>query len=109
MMSRPGGSRDPKYGRFDGVGRKRLRLREERQLRGPNSPAAAKSYRHLCVALTPSAIVGVAMQTVQRCVERITRLYEQGADEIRIGDYVRRWWTWVRSGLGRVDIDDGGF
>jgi hypothetical protein len=29
----------------------------------------------------------------------MNRLYEQGADAIRIGDYVRRWWTWVRSGL----------
>ena len=35
--------------------------------------------------------VGVAVQTVERCVERINRLYEQGADAIRIGDYVRRW------------------
>ena len=34
-----------------------------------------------------------------RCVERMNRLYEQGADKFRIGDYVGRWHVWVRSGL----------
>lgn len=32
----------------------------------------------------PSEIVGVATQTVQRCVERINRLYEQGAGAVGI-------------------------
>jgi hypothetical protein len=35
------------------------------------------------------------MQTIQRCVERMNRAYEQGADAIRIGEYVRRRWAWV--------------
>jgi hypothetical protein len=26
--------------------------------------------------------------------------YEQGADYLRIGEYVRHWLKWVRSGLG---------
>jgi hypothetical protein len=26
-------------------------------------------------------------------------VYEQGADAVRIGEYVRRRWAWVRSGL----------
>ena len=30
--------------------------------------------------------------------ERVTRLYEQGASERRIGDYVRRWVGWVNGG-----------
>jgi hypothetical protein len=34
----------------------------------------------------PSGIVGVATQTVQRCVEGMSRLDEQGADEIRVAD-----------------------
>ena len=40
----------------------------------------------------------LAAQTKQRFVERATRLYEQGATASRIGDYVRHWLTWVRSG-----------
>ena len=36
---------------------------------------------------------------MQRFVERITRLYEQGADEIRIGKYVRRWLIWLTTGV----------
>jgi len=41
----------------------------------------------------------VALQTMERCALRITRLYEQGADCCRIGDYVRRWKTWIKDGL----------
>ena len=40
----------------------------------------------------------LAAQTKQRFVERATRLYEQGAATSRIGEYVRHWLTWVRSG-----------
>lgn len=36
---------------------------------------------------------------MERCVERAPRLYEQGADALRIGEYVRRWWKWVRAGF----------
>ncbi|MEH2000890.1 MAG: reverse transcriptase/maturase family protein [Nostoc sp.] len=43
--------------------------------------------------------LGVAPKTVERFVERVSRLYEQGADFCRIGEYVRRWWRWVRSGV----------
>jgi RNA-directed DNA polymerase len=42
--------------------------------------------------------VRLAAQTKQRFVERATRLYEQGAAASRIGEYVRHWLTWVRSG-----------
>jgi len=42
----------------------------------------------------------VALQTLERCVLRITQLYEQGADRCRIGDYVRRWKTWGEAELG---------
>ncbi len=30
---------------------------------------------------------------------RITQLYEQGADEDRIWEYVRHWCRWVRAGV----------
>jgi hypothetical protein len=32
-------------------------------------------------------------------VNALNWLYEQGAGIVRIGDYVRRWCVWVRSGL----------
>ncbi len=44
--------------------------------------------------------MGVAAKTIERFAERLTRLYEQGADAIRIGDYVRHWRRWVTGSLG---------
>lgn len=46
--------------------------------------------------------LGVAPKTVERFVERVSRLYEQGADFCRIGEYVRLWWRWVRSGVRKI-------
>lgn len=44
------------------------------------------------------ARVEVARPAVERMAERVTRLYEQGASEKRIGDYVRRWLGWMNGG-----------
>ena len=41
----------------------------------------------------------VAMKTIGRMLDKISRLQEQGASVERIGDYVRRWVSWAR-GLG---------
>ena len=49
-----------------------------------------------------AAGVGVARKTVDRMLEKVSRLYEQGADAVRIETYVWRWWMWVRSGVDRV-------
>ncbi len=46
-----------------------------------------------------SGLVGVAAKTIERFAERVSRLYEQGADLGRIGVYVERWFRWVRSGV----------
>ena len=43
--------------------------------------------------------LGVAKKTVERMLDKVYRLYEQGADENRVEDYVRRWWIWVRCGV----------
>ena len=43
--------------------------------------------------------LGIASKTVERCLEKVSRLYEQGASVRRIGEYVGRWWQWVRSGV----------
>ena len=44
-------------------------------------------------------LIGVARKTVTNFVERAFRLYEQGADLYRIGEYVRRWLKWIGSGV----------
>ena len=51
-----------------------------------------------------SAGLAVARQTVERCVARISQLYEQGAAASRIGAYVQRWERWVRAGLGGMVV-----
>ena len=53
--------------------------------------------------------LAVARQTVQRCREKASRLYEQGAALGRIGEYGGGGWRWVQAGLaGRSVVFDGG-
>ena len=40
-----------------------------------------------------------AKKTVEQAVTRVRQLYEQGADLVRIGEYVRTWRRWLTSGL----------
>ena len=47
-----------------------------------------------------AGLIAVAPPTVERFIERVNRLYEQGASLRCIGEYVRRWTSWVVSGLG---------
>ncbi|MGO9815329.1 MAG: hypothetical protein ACLP53_31760 [Isosphaeraceae bacterium] len=51
-------------------------------------------------SLLQQAGLDVAPQTVERCVERLSRLYEQDVDLLHIGAYVLRWLRWTKSGLG---------
>ncbi len=46
--------------------------------------------------------LGVAKKTVDRMLDKVALLYEQGADEKRIESYLKRWWQWVRSGVDGV-------
>ena len=43
--------------------------------------------------------LGVAKKTVYRMWSKVSRLYEQGADDLRIETYLNRWWQWVRTGV----------
>jgi len=43
--------------------------------------------------------LSLAPKTLANFLERITQLYEQGADVRRIGQYVRNWWRWVNTGV----------
>ena len=44
--------------------------------------------------------LSIAPKTLANFLDRITQLYEQGADHRRIGQYVRNWLRWVRAGVG---------
>ncbi len=39
--------------------------------------------------------LSVAPKTLANFLERMTQLYEQGADYSRIGQSVSNWWRWV--------------
>ncbi len=41
--------------------------------------------------------------TFERFTERISQLYEQGAGVERIGEYVKHWFKWVRTGISKKD------
>lgn len=63
-----------------------------------------RGFSFLGYQINKAGLVGVAPPTTKRFVERVRRLYEQGADLCRIGDYVRRWLIWVRSGVASRDV-----
>jgi len=59
-----------------------------------------RGFRFLGYDFNATGLVGVAPTTYERFVKRVNRLYEQGASARCIGDYVRRWYRWLVSGLG---------
>src|SRR5271157_1708284 len=63
----------------------------------------SRGFDFLGYAFTPAGLA-VAPQTVERCVQRVSRLHEQGVDMIHIGTYVRRWQRWARSGLRAMGV-----
>ena len=63
----------------------------------------SRGFDFLGYRFQSAGLVGPARQTVERFVERANRLYEQGADAVRIGKYARRWCRWVTSGLGESE------
>ena len=52
----------------------------------------------LSIKLQPKGL-SIAPKTLANFLDRMTQLYEQGADVRRIGKYVRNWWRWVRAGV----------
>ncbi len=60
-----------------------------------------RGFDFLGYFLKPAMVI-VAFRTMKRFLQRITQLYEQGADIVRIREYVRHWLKWVRSGIGGV-------
>lgn len=41
-----------------------------------------------------------AKKTINNFLQKISRLYEQGADRVRIGKYIQQWCKWRNAGLG---------
>ncbi len=44
-------------------------------------------------------LLKVSVDTMKRFTQRISQLYEQGADSVRIVKYVMHWLKWVRTGV----------
>lgn len=61
----------------------------------------SRGFDFLGYWFSPSGL-GVALNRVERCLEKVSRLYEQGASIGRIGEYVGRWMRWVRGGVHGV-------
>ena len=49
-----------------------------------------KGFDFLGYGFEPKDLVGLAAKTIQNFIEPVAQLYEQGASEDRIGQYVRR-------------------
>jgi len=45
--------------------------------------------------------LAIAKKTLNNFADRITRLYERGASEVRLREYVQRWQRWSSAGLAR--------
>jgi len=58
---------------------------------------AERGFDFLSYHLTPGSIMP-ALQSLKRCLDHITRLYEQGADSFRIGRYIQNWFRWLLAG-----------
>ncbi len=50
-----------------------------------------------------AAGLAVARQTAERCAAKIYQLYEQGAPEKRVLEYMRHWEMWVKAGLAGAE------
>jgi hypothetical protein len=60
--------------------------------------------------VSPAGITGMSRRTVEKFAKRVAQLYEQGADSVGIGQYVRRWVRWTTAGLdGRVRWKETGY
>jgi RNA-directed DNA polymerase len=66
----------------------------------------SRGFEFLGYFFSPSGF-DIARKTFVRFAERITRLYEHGVEKLRIEEYTRRWFQWVRAGLrvnGKVGL-----
>lgn len=69
---------------------------------------AIKGFDFLGYRVNPG-VLSVSQNTINRHIERIDRLYEQDASYHRIRQYVRRWFDWLKAGVGPVVCFDLSF
>lgn len=72
----------------------RLELHPEKTFVG----RIAKGFDFLGYRLTRKGL-RIAKKTIINYAERATRLKERGANEVRLGEYAKRWMIWVKSGV----------
>ena len=65
---------------------------------------AGKGFDFLGYHFEPG-VLKPSCQTLKNHAERICRLYEQGAGNNRIRQYVRRWFDWLKAGLGHHVVE----
>ena len=58
----------------------------------------ARGFDFLGYWFSPAGL-GIARKTVERMVENMLRLYEQGAPDERFEAYFQRWCRWVKGGI----------
>ena len=61
----------------------------------------ARGFDFLGYWFSPDGL-SICWKTVDRMVDKVSRLYEQGADMLRFETYLKHWWQWVRSGVDGV-------
>jgi hypothetical protein len=59
----------------------------------------SRGFEFLGYSFSSGGLSGAARKTVEKFAVRVNQLYEQGATASRIGNYVRRWQTWLGGGL----------
>ena len=64
-----------------------------------------RGFDFLGYRLHPGRKLRASRQSLDRLLQRARQLYEQGADENRLRQYVQRWYAWLHGGLpGLVSI-----
>jgi RNA-directed DNA polymerase len=52
----------------------------------------------------PTPFLPPARSAITRMAGNVGRLYEQGADQDRVGRYIQRWWRWLHAGLANKEL-----
>lgn len=62
----------------------------------------SRGFSFLGYQMNHTGLFDIAPLTKQKHAKRLHRLYEQGASESYLGEFVRRWWIWVKSGAAEL-------
>ncbi|MDM8567888.1 reverse transcriptase domain-containing protein, partial [Candidatus Halobeggiatoa sp. HSG11] len=66
---------------------------------------SSKGFDFLGYNFTPESLTA-GKNSLQRRDARLHRLYEQGADEVRIGEHVSHWQQWAKTGLQEQETEE---